>query len=96
MVVPEPLRVRWHNKLTEFGDIENTGYPMSIDTIDKVIFDRDELGAKGITINRGGRVKITADGFGGQVLSVDTRDPKAGPTEEIWLVGKLSDGSEYP
>lgn len=88
LAAPVPLRVRWHNKLTAVGDLDNTGYPMSIDTQDKVIFDMAELVVKNVTISRGGRLKITADGFGGQVLLIDSRDPKTGPIEEIWLVGK--------
>lgn len=96
VVAPVALRVRWHNKLTTVGDPINEGYPVSIDTIDKVIFDMDELTAKNVKISRGGRLKITAKNFGGQILAIDTRDPKCGPTEEVWLVGKLNSGKQYP
>jgi hypothetical protein len=94
--VPVPLRVRWHNKLTNAGDPNNEGYPVTIDTIDRVIFEIEELVAKGVRIERGGRVKINAPGFGGQALAIDTRDPKCGPTIESWVVGKLNDGELYP
>lgn len=94
--VPVPLRVRWHNKLTVVGDPNGDGFPVSLDTIDRVIFDMDELTEKTVTISRGGRLKITAKNYGGQVLTIDSREPKCGPTEEIWLVGKLANGSQYP
>lgn len=93
---PVPLRVRWHNKLTTVGDIETSGYPMSLDTINKVIFDIDELALKGVSISHGGRLKITAGGFSGQLLVTDTREPKTGPIEEIWYVGVLSNGADNP
>lgn len=92
LAAPAPLRIRWHNKLAVYGDIENTGYPSTIESIDKVVFDRDDLLARGIEIRRGGIIKIIADGFEGQSLIADTRDPRCGPIEEIWMVGKQSDG----
>ena len=96
LVVPVPLRVRWHYKQTVVGDLETQGFPQSIDTINKVIFDRAELTVKGVTISRGGRLKITADGFGNAVLAIDTQDAMAGPTEEIWYVGRQPDGELNP
>lgn len=93
---PMPLRVRWHNKLTDIGDIESQGYPVSIDAIDKVVFDREDLAARGIVISKGGVVTITAEGFGGQRLAIDKRDPRCGPTEEIWHVSKVANVNQPP
>jgi hypothetical protein len=93
---PVLLSVRWHNKLTTVGDPNGEGYAVSIDTIDKVLFDVEELAAKNVTIVRGARVKILAPGFGGQLLAIDTRDPKCGPSESVWHVGKLNSGEQYP
>lgn len=95
-VEPVPLRVRWHYKQTVVGDLEAQGYPQSIDTINKVVFDREELAAKNVVISRGGRLKFTADGFGNAVVAVDTKDTMAGPTEEIWYVGRQPDGELNP
>lgn len=93
---PEPLRVRWHNKLTDLGDIESQGYPVSIESIDKVVFDREFLVAHGIVITKGGIVTITAEGFDGQRLAIDKRDPRCGPTEEIWHVSKVANVNQPP
>jgi hypothetical protein len=94
--VPVALRVRWHNKLTNVGDPNNEGYPVTIDTIDKVIFDIEELAAKTVVVARGGRVKILHPAFGGQVLAIDTRDPRCGPTDQVWYVAKIDNGSDTP
>lgn len=88
---PVPLRVRWHYKQAPIGDIENEGYPMYLDLVEKVIFDKDELAVKRVTIQRGGRVQITAKGFEGY-LAVDTQDESPGPVGESWRVGKLQRG----
>jgi len=88
--VPVPLRVRWHNKMAVVGDPENAGYPVSLEGIDRIIFNTDELAEKGIIPARGGYVKITAPGFNGQVLSLEAREKKCGPQEEIWQVAPLT------
>jgi len=96
LAAPEPLQIRWHNKLTDNGDMESQGYPVSIDTIDKVVFDRVDLEQRGIVISKGGLLTITAKGFNGQRLHIDMRDPTCGPTEEIWRVSKASYGPKPP
>lgn len=85
--VPVPLRVRWHNQLATTGDL-NGDYPVSIDTIDRVIFDAAELTVKGVTIKSGDRFLLTAAYFGGAVLEANTRDPKSEAAREIWHVGR--------
>lgn len=92
MSKPEALRIRWHYKQAPIGDIENAGYPMYLDLVEKVIFDKEELARLGITIQRGGRVQVTAEGFEG-FLAVDTEDvDNVGPVEQAWKVGKLQRG----
>jgi hypothetical protein len=86
-VEPVPLRVRWHNQIANSGDL-NGEYALSIDTIDKLIFDAAELVAKGIKIRRGDRIQLTAAYFGGVVLEANTRDPKSEAAREIWHVGR--------
>lgn len=85
--VPVPLRVRWHNQIATTGDL-NGDYPLSIDTIDRLIFDAAELTAKGVKIKRGDRIQLTAAYFGGAVLEAETRDPKSEAAREIWHVGR--------
>lgn len=85
--VPVPLRVRWHNQIATTGDL-NGDYPVSIDTIDRLIFDSAELTEKGVTIKSGDRIQLTAAYFGGAVLEANTRDPKSEAAREIWHVGR--------
>lgn len=94
LLVPVPLRVRWHNQLAATGDLNGEGFPVSIDTIDKVIFDVAELTTLKVTISRGGRLKLTSPIYGGQVLVIDTRDPKSDAAREIWHVGR-DHGAEH-
>ena len=92
-----PLRVRWHSKLTAVGDLSGDGFPVTLDTIDRVIFNMDELAEKGVKIARGGKLKITAKNYGGQVLIIDSQHPTRGPAEEIWQVGVGSlNGEQHP
>ena len=84
-----PLRVRWHNKIVQGGDLENQGYTQVITSYDRVIFDRDEIEPLGIVVQRGGKVTITEPGYNGQLLLIDERDPLAGPLTEAWIVSKV-------
>jgi len=86
-VVPVPLRVRWHNQIVNTGDL-NGEYALSIDTVDKLIFDAADLAEKAIQIRRGDRIQLTAAYFGGAVLEASTRDPKSEAAREIWHVGR--------
>lgn len=95
LAVPVPLRVRWHNQLAATGDLNGEGYPVSIDTIDRVFFDVAELTAKNVKIARGGRLKFTDGLYLGQVLVIDALDPKTDAAREVWNVGKLN-GEQYP
>ncbi len=93
LAAPVALRVRWHYKQAPVGDIENEGYPMYLDLVEKVIFDKEELALKGVTVVRGGRVQVTSPGFEGY-LAVDTQDGEnVGPVVEAWRVGKLQRGN---
>lgn len=93
LAAPVALRVRWHYKQAPVGEIENEGYPMYLDLVEKVIFDKEELALKGITVVRGGRVQITSPGFSGY-FAVDTEDgANEGPVVEAWRVGKLQRGN---
>lgn len=86
---PIALRIRWHNKLLTNLESQDEGYSTFLTSVKRIIFDRDELAAKGVVIQRGGKLKITSPGFNNAVLAIDTRDTMAGPTEEIWMVGKI-------
>ena len=89
MAAPEPLRVRWHNRIVQTGDLQNGGYAEIIDAINRVIFDAEELLLKGVVIVRGGKLKIAAPAFNGAMLVIGERDTDCGPIEQTWYVGKL-------
>lgn len=78
------LVVRWHNKIQVGGDLENSGYAETIEGIERVIFDMEELKAKGVTLRNNGTV-VMADGT---VLTLGTQEPVVGPIEVIWQVAR--------
>lgn len=78
------LTVRWHNKIQVGGDLEGAGYAETIEGIERIIFDREELLAKGVTLRNNGTV-IMADGT---VLTLGTQEPIVGPIEVIWQVAR--------
>lgn len=85
---PQALRIRWHNKMGLHGDLGTDGYATLIDSVNRVIFDRDDLIANGLVIERGGVLTVTTSGYNNARLIIDSRDELSGPTEEIWLVAK--------
>lgn len=85
---PVIINARWHNKLVLMGDYQDNGYANIIEGIEKVIFDRDEMAAVGITPRQGGVVTIIEPDFGDVILELDQRDPYVGPVEEKWSVAR--------
>lgn len=84
LVTPVGLRVRWHNKIQLVGDLESGGYAESIEGIERIIFDREELAQKAVTLQYLGLV-IMADGTR---LRLHTQEPIVGPIEVIWQVSR--------
>jgi len=84
MNTPEAIRVRWHSKIDRFGDNENAGYAEVIEGIHRVIFD--EADARAMNVRKTG--VITIPSLGDAVLTLEAREPKDGPYEEIWTVVK--------
>lgn len=80
------VQVRWHNRLVMLGDYDSSGYANVIDGIERIIFDRDELGTLGVTPRRGGKVVITEEGMNNTELTLDSREKNVGPLEEKWVV----------
>lgn len=79
------LSVRWHNRINRHGDMDAQGYAEIIENIDRIIFDLEELAAKGVTLAREGTVTLSAL-LGGATFSLDAQEPDSGPIERIWLV----------
>lgn len=83
-VTPIGLMVRWHNKIQLVGDLESGGYAESIEGIERVIFDREELAEKQVVLQYAGLV-IMQDGTR---LRLQTQEPIVGPIEVIWQVSR--------
>lgn len=88
--VVEDIAVRWHNKIALMGDLDSGGYANIIEGIERVIFMRSELTAKGITIEEGDSLVITAPGFENARLILKEREPIVGPEEVIWQVARAN------
>lgn len=78
------LSVRWHNKIQVAGDLEGQGYAETIEGVERVVFDREELAAKGVVLRNNGVVRM-ADGT---VLILAVQEPIVGPIEVIWQVAR--------
>lgn len=84
MLAPVSLRVRWHTKgARPFGDIGGEGYAEVIENEDRVVFDVDDLAAKGICPSRGALVSFAVYGI---CVKLNMRDDKTGPVSEAWTV----------
>ena len=86
--IVEGLSVRWHNKMQLVGDNDSGGYAQIIDGIERIVFMQDELQAKGVTLEGGDVIIITAEGYGNVGLVLQTQEPIVGPVEVIWQVSR--------
>lgn len=86
--VPVDVGVRWHSRLVLQGDLVETGYADSIEGVDRVIFDRDELDEQSIVLHRGGIVRLTDPRWNGTSLILDSLEPADGPVELIWKIAR--------
>jgi hypothetical protein len=84
VVVPTPITVRWHNKSTRIGDIQGGDYAEVLETIDRLLFDSEEIATAAITLKRGGIVTLTE--FGNTKFELDVREPADGPIKIVWTV----------
>jgi hypothetical protein len=84
--VETELRVRWHNKIARVGDLLEAGYSEVVDGINRVIFNVPELIEKGVVLARGGRITLDTEYYDGAQLILETKEPRVGPVEEIWLI----------
>lgn len=91
----EGLRVRYHNRIAQTGDL-SSDYAEIIDGIDRLVFldsnvaeVSDALVANGeapLIIQRGAVVQIA--GYKGVRFVLDSQEPPDGPSETIWTVAR--------
>lgn len=79
---PVPIRARWHTKIDRFGDNGNAGYAEVIEGVSRLILLKGQ--AREIGVKRGGEVAFPQ--LDGVVVTLEEREPKEGPIEEIWTV----------
>lgn len=89
---PEAVSVRWHNKISRFGDMMEAGYAEVVEGIERICFMKDEVSKllleKGVSVERGGVVTITAEGFDNARLILHDQEPIVGPVEIWWQVAR--------
>ena len=84
VTVPVPITVRWHDKVERVGNISGGDYAEILSTIENLLFNSEELAVAGVSLVRGGLVKLT--GFGGYQLKLDALEPPDGPIKVVWTV----------
>lgn len=81
--VSVPLHVRWHQQFgLPIGSISRDDASV-FESVDRLVFDREELDSLGVTLRRGGKVELVERD---QVLTLDNKQFNAGPLTEIWTV----------
>lgn len=84
---PTAVTVRWHNKLVLQGNGTSDGYASTIEGIDRLVFDIDELAEKGITLERGDTITM-GPLYQNVVLVLEEKEPVTGPVEQKWWVAR--------
>lgn len=84
VTVPVAITVRWHDKVERVGNINSGDYPEILSTIEHLLFNSEELSAVGLTLKRGGTIKLTE--FGNYELQLDALEPPDGPIKIVWTV----------
>lgn len=82
--VETDVTVRWQSKVERVGNISGGDYAEILSTIDRLIFNGEELTTKALTLKSGDVVKLTD--FGNYELELDVREPPDGPIKVVWTV----------
>lgn len=79
-----PITVRWHDKVERVGNISGGDYAEILSTIERLLFNSEELAAEGLTLVRGDVIKLTE--FNNYTLQLDVLEPPDGPIKVTWTV----------
>jgi hypothetical protein len=83
--VGKAIRVRWHPQGSRLGgDLQGRGYAEVLLTVDRMIFNMEQLAEVGIILKRGDR--ITLPDYNDLTFLLDVRDEKDGPVTNTWEV----------
>lgn len=88
---PVALKVRWHTKQHLVGQLDSGGYAEMVEGITKIVFDKDELLQKEVTLERLGVVTLLPLEYldrNGQapVFILELEDEDTGPVGDTWQV----------
>lgn len=86
--VSTALTVRWHDRRLLQGNMIEAGWPDVQSGIDRVIFNKTELGEKGVVLATGGRLTLTDACGDSIVLTLDNQEADAGSVGRVWLAVK--------
>lgn len=79
------VSVRWHSKTMLYGADASDGYAQTIEGLDSIIFNAEELHALGVVPNRGDVVTIHGE-LHTTHLVLEEMEPIRGPIEHKWRV----------
>lgn len=88
---PADVKIRWHTKQALMGELDNGGYAERIESVNRLIFNLEELTEKQIELHRGGKVTIVDADYVSEtgerprfILELEEED--TGPIERTWQV----------
>lgn len=88
LAAPVALAVRWHNR--QIVDGGGDGFAAVVEGLNRLIFDADELAAKGVTLRRNGLVTLVD--YADMVVGLDILRPSDGPIGVVWDVVRVEPG----
>lgn len=80
------ISVSWHNRVGVQGNIADIGFTEILEGVNRAFFNREELNEKGLVLEKAGRILLTDPLNNGTVLILDSKEPPAGPINEVWNV----------
>lgn len=99
MSSPVEIRARHHDKIAQYGDLDNQGYAVTVEGVDRIVFSAED--ARVIGVSRGGEIwfpdageglgahlggPLGGSGGGPVKFILQQRVPGVGPYEEVWEV----------
>jgi hypothetical protein len=84
---PVQVRVRWHNRLLQQGDLSPGGYANIIEGVNRIVFSAEQIADLGLILRSRGTVQIPDYAA---TFALATREPTDGPVNVTWNVDRVS------
>lgn len=81
------VTVRWHSKTMLYGADASDGYAQTIEGLDSIIFNGEELLERSLVPQRGDTI-VMPDLYQGAQLVLQEMEPLRGPIEQKWRVAQ--------